>query len=63
MATPGERVSVRTPGQRDGATVQIIDQRSSGRIDQQRGTGPDGEELVRLIVRDELVEGRRRNAF
>ncbi len=37
-----------------GTVVQLIDQRSSGRVEQQRTRGPNGEEIIRAIVRDEL---------
>lgn len=37
-----------------GTVVQLIDQRSSGRVEQQRTKGLNGEEIVRAIVRDEL---------
>ncbi|MBJ3783419.1 phage tail length tape measure family protein [Devosia sediminis] len=44
-------------------SVQIIDQRGRGApIEQQRTTGPSGEEMIRLIVRDEVTDARRRGA-
>lgn len=38
------------------ATVQVIDQRRGGAaIREERANGPNGEEMVRLIVADELA--------
>ncbi len=43
--------------------VQVIDQRVRGApVQEQRSTGPDGEDIIRLIVRDEVNEARRRGA-
>jgi hypothetical protein len=62
-ATRGERVSIETPGQQvsDGVdvsndtTVQIIDQRGSGaRPEVQQTQGPDGRQMIRVMIRDEV---------
>lgn len=37
-----------------GTTVQIVDQRGGGTIGREETTGPNGEQLVRLIIKDEL---------
>jgi hypothetical protein len=42
--------------------VQVIDQRNSGSIQQQQSTGPNGEKVLRLLVRDEVTQARRRGA-
>lgn len=48
------------PGNSNGSTtVQIIDQRRGGTIEEERSTGPDGGDIVRLIVRDELDDFSR----
>jgi len=46
----------------NGVVVQVIDQRSSGTIKREKATGPNGEKMVRLIVRDEVQQARRRGA-
>jgi len=44
--------------------VQVIDQRSRGAdVERQETTGPDGEKLVRLIVRDEVKAGFRDKGY
>jgi len=61
----GERV---TPANQDQGNdnwplVQVIDQRTGGQtIKAERATGPNGEKMVRLIVRDEVQQARRRGA-
>lgn len=40
--------------QNSGPVVQIIDQRTGGTIEREDATGPNGEQMVRLIVKDEL---------
>jgi hypothetical protein len=42
--------------------VQIIDQRNSGSIQRQQSTGPNGEKVLRVLIRDEVQEARRRGA-
>ncbi|WP_336802479.1 hypothetical protein [Kaistia sp. MMO-174] len=67
----GERViprgSSRGGGDGNNMVVQVVDQRSSGspEVEQQRSTGPNGEQLLRLFIRDEqsknIASGRMDN--
>lgn len=53
----GGKLGVRGAGG-GGTVVQMIDQRSSGApVREERSRGPDGRELVRLIVADETARG------
>lgn len=53
----GGKLGVRSAGGA-GMTVQIIDQRSGGaEIRQERQTGPDGRETLRVVVSDEIGKG------
>ena len=61
MATPGEHVSITTPGQRGrGASVsvpidiQIINQVSGAKVETQRQTGSDGKTQIRILIRQEM---------
>lgn len=51
-----------------GTVVQIVDQRSAGSpdVEQQRSTGPNGEQMLRLLIREEqaknIAEGRMDSA-
>ena len=45
-----------------GTIVQFIDQRSSGTIKREEATGPNGEKIVRAIIRDEVRQASRRGA-
>lgn len=46
-------------GKRGGQIVQIIDQRSGGQaVQQETGTGPNGESVIRAIIRDEIASPR-----
>jgi len=46
-------------------TVQVIDQRaaSAPAVEQQRGRGPDGDQFVRIIIRDEVSKGFNDGGF
>lgn len=47
----------------NGMLVQIIDQRKrGGSIEQQSAAGPNGEKQLRLFIRDEVRDARRRGA-
>jgi hypothetical protein len=52
----GERVIPR--GGTGGTAIQIIDQRGAGAppIEEQRSTGPDGREMIKMLVRREVNE-------
>ncbi len=41
---------------------QLIDQRRSGTVDREERTGPNGEKILRAIVRDEVRQASRRGA-
>lgn len=52
----GERVIPRNAANQNGGgtVVQIIDQRKGGTVSQERSRGPSGEEVVRVMIRDEI---------
>ena len=59
--TPGQMAAM---GGGSNVNVQVIDQRSRGAdVERQETTGPDGEKLVRLIVRDEVKAGFRDKGY
>lgn len=59
----GVQVANQNQGNDNWPLVQVIDQRAGGEaIRAERTTGPNGEKAVRLIVRDEVQEARRRGA-
>lgn len=57
LARVNGKLGVRSTG--GGTTVQVIDQRGadSPPVRQERGTGPDGREMVRIIVGEEIGKG------
>ena len=67
-ATPGERVTVATPGQQQGQTVvQVIDNRTSGASDDglqvSESRGSDGGRRVRIVIEDSMESGLRSGRF
>lgn len=57
LARVNGKLGVRSTG--GGTTVQVIDQRGAGSppVREERGTGPDGREMVRIIVGEEIGKG------
>lgn len=49
---------VRSANDNGGTVVQIVDQRAAGSpaIEQERSTGPNGEQMLRLLIRDEQAK-------
>jgi len=59
----GVQVANQNQSNDNAPLIQIIDQRAGdAAIKAERTTGPNGEKAVRLIVRDEVQEARRRGA-
>ncbi len=62
IARVGERVYTPAQDAARGTVVQIIDQRRGGAaVETEEETGPDGRQLVRVMVRDEVTGDLRRN--
>lgn len=45
-----------------GVVFQLIDQRSRGTVKREEATGPNGERIIRAIIRDEVRQASRRGA-
>tara|TARA_A100000171_G_scaffold28305_2_gene26435 strand:+ start:3397 stop:5679 length:2283 start_codon:yes stop_codon:yes gene_type:complete len=60
---PGGKLGVAAPGG-GGVTIQVIDQRSRGEaVETQESRGPDGQRMIRMVIRDEVRTGINDGSF
>jgi len=60
---PGGKLGVAASGG-GGVTIQVIDQRSRGEaVETQESRGPDGQRMIRMVIRDEVRTGINDGSF
>lgn len=60
---PGGKLGVAASGG-GGVTIQVIDQRSRGEaVETQETRGPDGQRMIRMVIRDEVRTGINDGSF